>query len=252
MKTITCFSRTALANTLVLMSTLAWGGSGLHDQASKQKLVDPDKKSCAETTEAVMYTRDGAIVLGRVDQRPTTPDWRGGDSASLSPHMRQVLSSDADLNGVYSACRLVDADAEKDVHLNDGVDIQKLFDQINELLEFNKIPLAEQEHALLESKKTHTVRIELSDVDGQLHAYLGVGLHRVDLGSVREREARHDWGDGLGRSALPGNRQRAATDWQTDAPRASLSAVPEAPTYLMLLAGLGLLASIRPGLPQRR
>lgn len=268
MKTFTQLglASTALAAALTLASTLSHAApevasvkeSGLHGQQDKKKpsVTAKTKIDCGANTQAVLYTRTETTVLGRVTPSDTTPQWHGGDIPSESPHAYRVLQGNGDttFDGFNDRCALADSDGEKDSRINDGVDVSQLFDNINELLEFNKKPTEDDEHKLLNMEKDQ-VRFDISDDDHTLHAFTGAGRSINDFGRVGDK-AKYQWNNIDGRERVvveyseKDRRYHATLELNTGKrldirPQEAVPAVPEPETYMMLLAGLGLLTLVK-------
>jgi hypothetical protein len=239
MKTSTRFKRNAgtLAAALTLMSGLASagaaGGNGPRPQPAAEQAAAPEQNNCAQTIQAVLHTRDGAPPLLLSAAAGAVPDWR-----------------DADMDGPRSACRLVDNDVEDNQYVNYTDETAKLLDQINQWLEFDRRPpLTPEEEQLLLLRK-RGVYLALDAGDRKLHAYLGTGADKTDLGAFSERRGLQEWDAGRARRVAR-LYDRADRHYQPGlennggGPAGAMAPVPEPSSYAMLLGGLGLLAALR-------
>ncbi|WP_317201876.1 PEP-CTERM sorting domain-containing protein [Janthinobacterium sp.] len=223
-----------LAATLMLMSALAHadGGNGVH--ATAPKPAHQEKKSCLQNTATA---RDNGA--GR------TTDWR---DAAGSTHLLKVLGNkeDGDIDGVSGPCRLVDGDIGVDEHLNDGLDVAQLLEEIDSLIGLDKAALTQEEEDELAAPKRHPLAPRLSDSGRALRVYRLAGADS-EPDALFYRRAPRDWdypaatrGAQLNpRGALSQRDNRAG-----DAPVPNLAAVPEPASYATLLAGMTLLAAL--------
>lgn len=233
----------ALAAALALGCPLAGAAeSGLHDDAPRND--QQARKQCAANVHAVLTTRDGSTVLGRVGVTHAGPDWRGGDGASLSSHAYAVLRGDAsaDMDGLTGPCKLEDGDVGKESRINDGSNVADLLKDIDEWLEMNRRRRVEDSEAEFSQGK-QKARLEIG-ADQRLHVVIGDGGDKTDFG----RLSPHYWAlydvDGIGRLAPAYGPRLAGLGNGLDGLPGVMTPVPEADTYLMLLAGLALLAAV--------
>ena len=183
--------------------------------------------------------------------------WNGGDEAPLSSRAQRALNGGgkSDLDSYTGRCRLADASHDASEPLNDGLDPDKLLAMLDELADGRRTLSTEEEQTLLD-KMGNNVHVELESTDNELHAYIGDGLNRQDLGQLARLDLQQAEDDGLivlhfdqGDSRYAQGNKRQAGDLGNGAVigLGSTAAIPEPSTYLMLLSGLALL-----GLARRR
>jgi len=189
---------------------------------------------------------------GNDHARADATAWSDGDAAPLSPRAQRVINGGGktDLDGYTGRCRLADAENNTDEHLNDGMDPTKILELLDDVAAANRQLNEEDEQALLNNEGS-SIHVEVDNIDHELHAYIGNGMNRQDLGQLSRLDLQRAEDEGLivlhfgsedGRYA-PGNKQHGS---EIDANGAILgmsttAAIPEPSTYAMLLAGLGLL-----------
>ncbi|GJI91840.1 PEP-CTERM sorting domain-containing protein [Duganella hordei] len=187
--------------------------------------------------------------------KPNTA-WNGGDDAPLSSRAQRALNGGGknDLDSYTGRCRLADANHDASEPLNDGLDPDKLLAMLDEMADGRRTLSTEEEQALLD-KMGNNVHVELDSTDNELHAYIGDGLNRQDLGQLARLDLQQAEDDGLivlrfdqsdGRYAQ-GNRRQAGDQAGGGAliGLGSTAAIPEPATYLMLLSGLALVGLVR-------
>ena len=204
----------------------AFGASDLHLQwAAKQQPPQQErKKDCLPSQKSILYARGNTFAFSGINLiGNTTPKWSGSDDAPLSEHVQIVLHStkNADYDGLDGPCRFGGGDVAKDEFFNDGVNLNELIARMNELLDPDRAPAQGDEDALIQSDE-HTMTIAMSETDHKLHAFLGTGIGKVDLGVLGKNQA------------LP-------LETRSDGKRAFASPVPEPATWAMLVAGLATL-----------
>ncbi|WP_229260076.1 PEP-CTERM sorting domain-containing protein [Duganella aquatilis] len=179
--------------------------------------------------------------------RPPTA-WNGSGDAPLSASAKRALHGGGrnDLDSYKGRCRLVDADHDSSEPLNDGVDPEQLLKLLDEMDAMNRTLSEDEEQSLLGSR----IHIAVDSTDNELHAYIGAGGSRLDLGQLSRLDLenlpegddlapRYDASERTGRAEKQLNRMGQAN------PVVLAAAIPEPSTYAMLLAGLGMLALMR-------
>ncbi|MBV7535954.1 PEP-CTERM sorting domain-containing protein [Duganella sp. sic0402] len=185
------------------------------------------------------------------DKKHAPTAWQGSDAPALSVRAQRVLHGGGklDLDSYTGRCRLTDAEHDSQEPLNDGVDPEKLLKALDELDALNRTLSVEEEQALLE-RLGRNIQIELDSADKQLHAYIGHGINRQDLGQLArlgelllEEEAAPRFGqdeagyapaEKLLQNPLGGPSQMGLA-----------AAIPEPFSYALLLSGLALIALVR-------
>jgi hypothetical protein len=180
--------------------------------------------------------------------------WTGGDAAPLSSQAQRALhgGGKADLDGYTGRCRLDDAKRDEEQALNEGLDPEALLKLLAELAEMDRNLTPQEQQALLD-ELGNNVHVELDSIDHELHAYIGMGDQRQDLGPLSRLDLQQAEEDGLvvlrfgqedGRYA-PGDKRHGADIDSNARLGPSTAAIPEPSTYAMLLSGLILLGLLR-------
>lgn len=196
-------------------------------------------------------------VANCTGQPPATPHntaataWHD-DDAALSSRAQRALhgGGKVDLDSYTGRCRLIDAEHDGQEPLNDGIDPEKLLKLLEEMDALNRTLSVEEEQALLERLGSR-IYVQLDSTDNELHAYIGNGVNRQDLGQLSRLDPQYLAEDGdlvlhYGENERYAQAQRQMQNALGGAnPMGLTAAVPEPSTYAMLLAGLALMHLMR-------
>jgi len=142
----------------------------------------------------------------------------------------------AELDNNPGGCRLNDAGKDTGTRINYGVDWDRVFKKIAEMEEQPRE--ADDEDDAKRDPHPH-LRLEFSEADHQLHAFLEDGMGGRDLGPLSGEEQTPSWEGRNDPLRARGGGQNQAQAGQLRTP---LSPVPEPSAWAMLLGGLAALA----------
>lgn len=215
-------------------------------QLHQAKPAIPASLGCAQVALPKATTTTTGIV-----RQPDTQN-------TLSARAQAVLQGGdaAALDGVSGDCRLADSSGDSASRLNDGEAAAQLAEKVDEMMQ--------QTHPVLEGdlqappNEVKGPHLDISEEDHQVHAYLGEGITRHDLGALRPAETaaevlaigerltlQYDNTDHRYHVALGGHLPSGELSARAQGVTAPSAAVPEPAAYATLLAGLFLLAVLR-------
>lgn len=237
-----------------LVAFLAGAGMTLQANAAAPVIAAPAGWQAQQTQPR--HVQAGCAAGPLSSQKDSTAS--AGTAQDWPP---RAMAGPAPIDSPDGDCLLANSEHDKHEVLKGGLDEKKLDSKVDELLRLSEKLSQDEQQSLLQDT-AQGFHLELSNIDHELHIYLGEGTQQLDLGTINPLDPQANL------ESLRGERDRLTFDAADGAyhpvpavhgagqklggmatvggaAARSPSAVPEPGGYAMLLAGLALLAALR-------